>query len=117
MEDPTEHALVVKALNDGLGNCVVWDERAAKLVIEQHHFNPVDIRRGIIRHVKSQGGDVVVQRNEDRHYWRDLYRFYYMVILPYSVLRHGLFVEMRLTDGDDLDFPEVTLVGAHPQLK
>jgi hypothetical protein len=31
--------------------------------------------------------------------------------------KHGLFVEMRLTGDDDPDYPEVTLVGAHPQRK
>jgi hypothetical protein len=117
MEDPAEHALVVKALIDGLGGCVEWDEKEARLVIEQYALNPGHIRRETIRYVRAMGGGVVEQRNERRHHWADLYRFYYMVILPYAGFRDGLFVEMRLTGEDDPEFPEVTLVRAHPEIK
>ena len=117
MEDPAEQALVVKALLDGLGGCVEWDEKEARLVIEQYALNPGHVRRELIRHVRAKGGDVVMQRNEHRHRWQDEYRFYYMVILPFEGYGDGLFVEMRLTGDDDPDFPEVTLVRAHPELK
>jgi hypothetical protein len=116
MEDPAEHALVVKALNDGLSNCVLWDEKGAQLVIEELNIRPRLIRQSTILHVRREGGGVVKQRDECREHWRDLYRFYYMVILPFEGFRHGLFVEMRLTD-EDPDVPVVTLVRAHPELK
>ena len=42
---------------------------------------------------------------------------YSMVILPYDGMPHGLFVEVRLTGDNDPDFPRVTLVGAHPEIR
>jgi hypothetical protein len=116
MEDPAEHALVVKALIDGLGGCVEWNEKEAKLVIEQYSLNPAFIRRETIRYVRARGGTVVEQRKELRPHWQD-YRYYYMVILPFDGFRDGLFVEMRLTDDEDPEFPEVTFVRAHPEFK
>ena len=117
MEDPAEHALIAKALVDGLGGCVEWDEKEARLVIEQYALSPSYIRRETIRYVRTMGGDVVKQRNERRHHWKDLYRFYYMAILPYDRFQDGHFVEMRLTGEDDTEFPEVTIVRAHPEIK
>jgi hypothetical protein len=38
-------------------------------------------------------------------------------IPPDFVTTDSLFVEIRLTGDDDPDYPEVTLVGAHPQRK
>jgi hypothetical protein len=59
----------------------------------------------------------VVQVLETREGYRDDYRFYYKVILPIDGFRHGVFVELRLTGSDDLEFPEVTIVRAHLQRK
>jgi hypothetical protein len=119
MHDPAEHALVVKALVEGLSNCVAWDEKSANNVRDNPAnlgIPPRAIRGMVIAHVRTFGAGVVVQRVEDRPGWRDLYRFYYMVIVPCDGMRHGLFVEMRLTD-EDPDVPEVTLVNAHPELR
>jgi len=79
-------------------------------------MRPPFIRQEVIRHVKANGASVVIQRPEKREHWRELFSYYYMVILPVPGFKHGLFVEMRLTD-DDEDLPAVTLVGAHPQRK
>jgi len=119
MGDPGEQALVVKALRDGLGNCVIWDEKGAQLVREDPELEgltPAFIRREVIAFVRSQSdaGAVVKQVSEERERWRDDYRFYYKVVLPVDGFKHGLFVEMRLTD-DDPDCPVVTLVRAHTQ--
>lgn len=54
MEDPAEHALVVKAIVDGLGNCFYWDEKSAKLVIEQCGLHPRHIRQETIRYVRKK---------------------------------------------------------------
>jgi len=121
MDDPEEHALVVKALLDGLGNCVIWHERGARLVREDRELQgltPAFIRREVIDFVRGQSdaGAAVVQVAEQREEWRGEYRFYYKVILPVDGLKHGLFVEMRLTD-DDSEFPCVTIVRAHAQRK
>jgi hypothetical protein len=72
-------------------------------------------RKSVIAFVRENGGAVVEQIAERRPEWSAAYRFYYKVIVPVHGLKHGLFVEMRLTSDEDPDFPEVTLVGAHPQ--
>jgi hypothetical protein len=121
MDDPEEHALVVKALQDGLSNCVIWHEKGAALVREDPELQgltPAFIRRGVIDFVRTQADAAaeVKQVPEQRDEWRDRYRFYYKVILPVDGFRHGVFVEMRLTD-DDREFPAVTIVRAHVQRK
>ena len=120
MDDPNEQALVVKALSDGLGGCVEWDEKSADRVrndSDLQGLSPRYIRAEVIRYVRAQGGQVVQQIREKRDHWKDLYAFYYKTILPMHGFKHGLFVAMRLTGDDDPDYPEVTLVGAHPQRK
>jgi hypothetical protein len=121
MDDPEEHALVVKALQDGLSNCIIWHEKGARLVREDPELQgltPAFIRQEVIDFVRTQANAAaaVKQVPEQRDEWRDRYRFYYKVILPVDGFRHGLFVEMRLTD-DDQDFPGVTIVRAHAQRK
>lgn len=118
MHDPAEHALVVKALVDGLSNCVLWDAQSARIVRgddELKGLTIAGIKRELILFVRAEGGTVVKQIIEKRPEWSVHFRYYYKVILPMNGFKHGLFVEMRLTNGDDPDLPEVTLVGAHPQ--
>ena len=119
MDDPEEHALVVKALWDGLGNCVKWHEKGLKLARDDatlRGVTPAWILSEVIRLVRTSPdpASVVRQVPEKREGWRDQYRFYYKVILPVPGFKHGLFVEMRLRD-DDPEFPAVTLVRAHTQ--
>lgn len=114
MEDPEEHALVVKALTEGLSNCVEWKTKSAELLLEQYDLNPGYVRRETIRHVRAQKGSAVEQRNEIRGEFRADHRFWYRVILPLEGYPRGFFVEMILTRDDDPDFPVVTLVSAHP---
>ena len=119
MHDTNEHGLVVKALIDGLGNCVMWDARCARVVRENRDLKgltPAFIKQEVIAHVRTHGGAVVEQVPEARENWADRYRYWYKVIVPIDGFKFGLFVEMRLTGSDDPDFPEVTLVNAHPQL-
>jgi hypothetical protein len=40
--------------------------------------------------------------------------YYYKVIIPELGFRHGLFVEMELTD-DDPELPCVAILNAHPE--
>ena len=105
IDDPDEHALVVKALQDGLGNCVIWHEKGAQLVRDDtalRGVTPEFILRAVIQLVRTatSPSSVVRQVAEKREGWRDHYRFYYKVILPVMGFKHGLFVEMRLTDDD-----------------
>jgi hypothetical protein len=71
----------------------------------------------VSRHVISEGNAAIIQVVETREGYRDDYRSYYKVILPIDGLPHGVFVEMRLTDSDDLEFPRVKIVRAHLQRK
>lgn len=116
MADPRERALVVKALQKGLGGGVEWDRRAAERVISDNAFSPKDVRRRLIEHVRRHGENSVKQRGEGRERWRDEFDYVYEVIVPYEGLKHGLYVEMRLVD-DDPDEPVVVIVNAHRQLK
>ena len=122
MDDHKEHALVVKALRDGLGNCVVWHGKGAQLLRddpELHGLSPEFILREVVRLVRASAdpGSIVKQVPEKREGWRDNYRFYYKVVLPAAGFKDGVFVEMRLTGDDDPDYPEVTLFNAHPHRK
>jgi hypothetical protein len=118
--DPGEHALVVKAICDGLGNCFLWDERRAlnaKNDPDLRGLTTSYIRSEVVAYVRSRGPSVVKQKRETRENWRDSYDYFYYVILPVKGFKHGVFVEMVLSSADDPDYPEVTLVGAHPQRK
>jgi hypothetical protein len=101
MHDPHEHGLVVKALKDGLGNCVVWHMRCADRLLNDSDLQGYTlpfIRKQLIAHVRQHGDSVVEQIPETRPNWLDQYSYYYKVILPLGGFKHGLFVEMRLAD-------------------
>jgi hypothetical protein len=118
MDDFEEHALVIKALTDGLGGCVEWDDRSATKVRNDPDlsgFTPEFIRRALI-HLVRNGSLSVQQVPEKRAEWGH-YRFYYKAILPFKEFRHGLFVELRMVDADDPEYPVVLLVNAHPERK
>lgn len=117
MDEPDEYSLVIKALKDGLGNCVVWDEKSAALVRSNPDlkgFTPEFMRRELIRLVRN--GQVVVKQVVEKRHWKEYYQYWYMVIFPFGEFKTGLFVEMRLVDPDEpeFEFPVVALVGAHP---
>ncbi len=59
-----EHGLVVKALCDGLGNCVKWDYKSALIVRDNNEIEgltPALIRKSVIAFVRDMGGAVVEQ--------------------------------------------------------
>ncbi len=103
-------------MTDGLG--AVWSgmaESADKVRSdpELSGLTPEFIRKELIRLMRS--GLVSVQQvPEKRAEWAH-YRFYYKAILPFKEFRHGLFVELRMDDADDPDYPVVLLVNAHPE--
>ena len=120
MDDPSQHALVVKALHDGLGNCVHWDMKAVERLTKNSElmdWTLPGIRKELISHVRANGGEVVKQVREVREYWKDLHDYYYKVVLPLEGFQHGLFVELILADYEDPDFPVVIIVNAHPQTR
>jgi len=118
MHDAPEHSLVCKAVRECLGGCFEWDERGAELTRrdpELEGLTPEFLRREVSRYIRSEGNSRIMQVLEQREGYREDYRFYYKVILQIDGFRHGVFVELRLTDSDDPDYPEVTIVRAHLQ--
>jgi hypothetical protein len=120
MHDPAEHALVVKAVCDGLGGCFEWDDWSARIVLDNPDMQghtPRSIRQRVIELARATGGSCVEQVKEERERWRGEFAYYYKVILPTPGMKYGMFVEIRYSgdEDDDPDFPEATLVGAHPQ--
>ena len=118
MPNPHELALVVKALKDGLTNCVYWDRKSVNRVRNNRDlrgFTPKFIRSELIRLVKD-GKVSVKQVHETRENWVIHYDYYYKSILPNEEFTNGIFVEMRLVDPDEptFEFPVVALVNAHP---
>ena len=118
MEDPWELELVQKALRDGLGGCVEWDDKGASLVRgdpDLRELTPEFIRRELIRCIRNNSAKVV-QKDEHREGYKADFKFFYMSILPIDGFPNGVFVEMRLTDADDPEFPEVLIVRAHREV-
>ncbi|HEY2156594.1 MAG TPA: hypothetical protein VGH33_13265 [Isosphaeraceae bacterium] len=115
MDDPAEHALVLRALGSRLSNCVVWKNDLTSLRVRNDPdlkgLTPEGIKRELLAFVA--GGGEIVQVREARGEYRD-YRYYYKAILPLDGFDRGVFVEIVLVD-DDQDFPMVALVNAHPQ--
>jgi hypothetical protein len=116
MSNPTELALVRKALVSGLGGCVEWDARVVDRVaadLDRHGLNLIDMRRELIEYVRG-GGDVI-QVKEVRTLWADRRDYWYKAIVPMpNLFKKGMFVEMELRDNDP-DLPEVGLLNAHEQ--
>ncbi len=73
-------------------------------------LEPKYIRSLLLNHVRAHP-EAVEQRRERRGYPRD---YWYCVVVPVDGFRHGLFVEIILSDTDP-DYPCVKLVNAHPQ--
>ena len=116
MDNPDELALVVKALQSGLGGCVEWhphEHDRIRREMKKHRLTPEGIRRETIQFV--QNGGQVQQVKEERETWKDERDYYYKVIIPMpGVFKKGLFVEMQLSNSDS-EYPEVLLLNAHEQ--
>jgi hypothetical protein len=116
MDDLEEHALVVKALTEGLSHWVLSDRQSAQRVRDNDDLQGLTlafIRQTLISFVRANGGQSVRQIVEKRREWRDGHRFFYKVNNPLDGFKKRLFVEIRLTGYDDPDVPEVMLVSAH----
>ena len=58
MHDPKQLALVLKALQSGLSNCVAWDEKAARQIRNDPNLNgltPAAIRKELLDFVAGGG--------------------------------------------------------------
>ena len=117
--DPDLHALVYKAILSRSREAFVWNKKGAR----NCDGNPVllgltlvGIRELVIEHVRQNGVGCIVQVHETRPEWNPPHVYYYKVIIPHELFRHGLFVELRLDD-DDNEYPAVRIVSAHPQLR
>lgn len=65
----------------------------------------------------GRGGAKAVKRKPERRegHAGDS-RWFYKVIYPCDGYAHGIYVELVLRD-DDAEFPRVTIVNAHPELR
>jgi hypothetical protein len=120
MNDQEEREFVYRTLVD-LGKITGYDEwaddRVARRVQEQLSdlgLTPREVKRLALAHVRQVGIDAVRQVREERPGWREEYRFYYKVVVPFEGTPRGLFIEMRLIDPDP-DDPQIQLVNAHLQ--
>jgi hypothetical protein len=115
MSDPAELALVRAAICSGVTGCCEWLDKEAERVRgdpDLQGLTPEYIKQRLCHFVAKEAGQVeqVPETRPNRSY-RD---YYYKVIIPEPGFKHGLFVEMELTD-DDPDVPSVTILNAHPQ--
>ncbi len=117
MTPEEELALVQIALTCGLSNCVEWvDDRTALRVRndpDNRGLTPEAIKH-LVREFARKNPETIEQRCETRDEWRGKRLFWYRVIVPVEGFRHGLFIELVLSD-EDPDCPCVHLVNAHPE--
>jgi len=103
MEPEEELILVRRALSSSLFNCVEWiDDKAALRArndLDNQGLTPEGIKHLVCEYVREHP-EAVTQRREEREVWRDKYEFWYRVVVPVEGFRHGLFVEMVLSDDD-----------------
>jgi hypothetical protein len=113
MGNPEELALVVKALQSGLGGCVEWHHKEVDRIRQElipYGLTPESVRQEVIAFVRRKGAVRQVQEKRDER--KDQRVYYYKVVLPLENLKKGLFVEIVLWKADE-DYPEVLLVSAH----
>jgi hypothetical protein len=120
MDDPIEHALVVKAFASACGprgyvtGYVEWiDDNAIAIarskLADLDGLTPEGIRRMSIEYVNA--GFEIVQSEETRDNWSE-FRFKYFVQIPLEGSPFRVYVEFRLNDPDP-DDPTVHIVSAH----
>ncbi|HZU34931.1 MAG TPA: hypothetical protein VFA18_03430 [Gemmataceae bacterium] len=115
MSDPNQLALVYTAIRSGLTGCCEWVDKEAERVRadpDLQGLTPEYIRQRLQQFVSDEGGQVEQVAETRPHFSHREY--YYKAIIPEPGFRHGLFVELELTD-DDPEVPSVTLLNAHSQ--
>jgi hypothetical protein len=108
--------LVKAAIASGVTGCYEWDDKQAERVRNDpglQGLTPEYIRTRLHEFVVA-GGEID-QRRECRSEYSHR-EFWYMAIIPEPGFKHGIFVEMELTD-EDADLPCVTLFNSHPENK
>ena len=117
MEDPEEHALVVRAITCRTGGCIEWKPRTLRRVLSADNLRglvPSRIVEELIHHVLRRGPGAVVQKRETRMEYRDD-EFFYQVIVPIEHFPRGVFVELLMHDRHPPEYPVVLIVSVHPQ--
>jgi hypothetical protein len=98
-----------------LSNCCEWaSDDVQKLVMGtpgNRDLVPKEIKKILRDHVRA-GGRIHCTK-EARENWIEKREFYYWVVATVDDIPKGLFIEMELTN-EDLEYPVVALVGAHP---
>ena len=112
MDDPEELELVRRAIISRITGDCEWDERAARRVRDSlgPGLTP-EVIKELLQDFVRKGGEVHQVPETREEYARDR-RDYYKVIIPVWKFKHGLFVEIILSD-DDPENPAVQIVNAH----
>jgi hypothetical protein len=103
MGDPAEIALAEAAVRHGVRTtgCCEWDDEAAERVRSDpslQGLTPEYIRDRLCRFIAVEGGRLQQVRESRLEY---SYRAYwYKAVLPEPDFKHGLFVEIELTETD-----------------
>jgi hypothetical protein len=116
MNDPAELDLVYKAIKSGVTGCYEWDDHEAERLRGDpglQGLTPEFIRLRLHEHVVEGGA---IQQVPERRPEYNHRAFCYKTVITEPGFKHGLFVEMELTD-EDTDLPCVTLLNAHTQTK
>ncbi len=117
MSDPAERALAEEAVRQGLKTtgCCEWNDKAAERVSNDpslQGLTPEYIRDRLCQFIAVEGGSLQQVRESRPEY---SYRTYwYKAVFPETGFRHGIFVELELTETDP-QLPGVTIFNAHPQ--
>ncbi|MCI0380212.1 MAG: hypothetical protein L0215_21720 [Gemmataceae bacterium] len=116
MSELSERDLVIAAIKSGVTGCFEWDDKAAERVrgdIDLQGLTPEGIKT-LVRAFVASGGEVKqVKETRPQYSHRD---FYFKIVFSEPGFKHGVFVEMELTDPDP-ELPSVTIFNAHPQTR
>ena len=117
MSDAGELALAEDAVRHGfqVTGCCEWDEEAADRVRSDSSLQgltPEYIRDRLCQFMATGGGRLQQVRESRPEYSHRTY--WYKAIFPEPGFKHGLFVELELTETDP-QHPGATIFNAHPQ--
>jgi hypothetical protein len=117
MSDSAEIVLAEDAVRHGVRTtgCCEWDDEAAERVRSDPSLlglTPEYIRDRLCQFIAAEGGKLQqVKESRPEYSYR---AYWYKAVLPEPGFKHGLFVEIELSETDP-QLPGVTIFNAHPQ--
>lgn len=111
-----KYELVIKAITNRVGGCCIWEKSARERLLRAPPvagITPNGLIQELRRFVEYGGRVTTVVERRPEYSDRDVY---FKAVMPFSELKHGLFVEMILHD-EDAELPVVMIVNCHQQRK